>query len=110
MMSDRKNQLLGAGVTACVILLLALAAARADDPIPPNTNGPAKTAPDTTRYEVWITGEVFNRGDLMLFRADKPVQGNSEGNVILLGSTTQTAKVLLPAYMKAAEKHMTLRL
>ena len=65
---------------------------------------------DITKYAVWITGEVFTENDYLLFRADKPVRDNTGGSVVLLGATKATANVLLPCYVKAAERHMTLRL
>jgi hypothetical protein len=68
-------------------------------------------ADELKQYEVWITGDVvFGKNQELLFRADKPVQGNNTGNLVLLGSSRQTMNVLLPMYMKAAEKHMKLRL
>jgi hypothetical protein len=45
-----------------------------------------------------------------MFRTEKPVQGNTTGSVVLLGSTKEQANFLLPAYSKAADKHMKLRL
>ena len=68
-------------------------------------------ADELKKYEVWITGDVLiGKKEQLLFRADKSVQGNNTGNLILLGATRQTMNVLLPMYMKAAEKHMKLRL
>lgn len=60
--------------------------------------------------ELWITGDVFSAHDILFFRADKPVQGNSTGRVVLLGTSKQDAQSILPLLMKAAEKKMTLRL
>lgn len=65
---------------------------------------------DLSRYEVWITGEPIMRGQALMFKCDKPVQGNTTGDLVLLGATKETINVLGPAYMKAAEKHMKLRL
>jgi hypothetical protein len=65
---------------------------------------------EITKYETWITGEVFSEGDTLLFRADRPVQGNTTENVVLLGVKAGLEKALLPAYAKAAEKRATLRL
>jgi hypothetical protein len=63
------------------------------------------------KYEVWITGDVLiGKKDQLLFRTDKAVQGNTTGDLVLLGATKETMNVLLPMYMKAAEKHMKLRL
>ncbi len=54
-------------------------------------------------------GHYFSTSPL-LFRADKAVQNNSTGNVVALGASKDTANVFLPRYMRAAEKHMKLRL
>jgi hypothetical protein len=62
------------------------------------------------KYEVWITGDVFIQNRQLMFRTEKPVQGNTTGSVVLLGSTKEQANFLLPAYSKAADKHMKLRL
>lgn len=71
----------------------------------------AFAADDLKKYDVWITGDVLiDKKDRLLFRANKPVQGNSTGRLVLLGATKQTMNVLLPMYMKAAEKHMKVRL
>jgi len=63
-----------------------------------------------SQYETWITGEVFTQDNLLLFRTDKPVQGDNLGNIVQLGVSRQAAKVLLPMYMKAAENHSKVRL
>ena len=70
----------------------------------------ARGADDLSRYEVWINGDVFIKNDTLMFRADKAVQGNTTSNVVLLGATKDAAKVLLPFYVQAAEKHLKLRL
>ena len=70
---------------------------------------PVSTA-DLSSYEVWITGEVFTQEDKLLFRTDKPVQGNATDNVVLLGVTREAAGVLPSIYARAAEKHAKLRL
>jgi hypothetical protein len=69
-----------------------------------------KLREETAKYETWITGEVFSDGNNLLFRADRPVEGNTMGNVVLLGAQRGLEKVLLPIYFKAAEKRATLRL
>ena len=71
-----------------------------------NTLAADKTSP----REGWITGEVFVRNGVLFFRTDQPVQGNTKGNVVLLGATKQAAATLLPAYRRAAEKHLKLLL
>ena len=65
---------------------------------------------DPAAYAVWITGEVIVEDGALLFRADRPVQGNPMGAVVVLGATRDTVKVLLPMYAAAAEKHVSLRL
>jgi hypothetical protein len=65
---------------------------------------------ETAKYETWITGEVFSERDTLLFRADRPIAGNTTQNVALLGVKLGLEKVLLPIYAKAAEKRLTLRL
>jgi len=65
---------------------------------------------ETAKYETWITGEVFSEGQGILFRADKPIAGNTTGNVVTLGVKRGLENVLLPIYMKAAEVRATLRL
>lgn len=73
-------------------------------------SGSAFSADELKKYEVWITGDVFEQNHQLMFRCDKAVQGNSAGNVVYLGASRQTANVLLPMYMKAAEQHKKLRL
>src|SRR6266480_6256936 len=65
---------------------------------------------ETAKYETWITGEVFSDGNNLLFRADRPIEGNTTQNVVLLGAQRGLENVLLPIYFKAAEKRATLRL
>ena len=65
---------------------------------------------ETVKYETWITGEVFTEKEGFLFRADKPIDGNTTGNVVTLGVRRGLENVLLPMYMKAAEMKATLRL
>jgi hypothetical protein len=68
-------------------------------------------ATDLERYAVWVTGDVINdEKEGLMFRADKPVQGDTTGNLVYLAVTEDTAKVLAPMYHKAAEKHLKLRL
>jgi hypothetical protein len=64
----------------------------------------------TAKYETWITGEVFSEGDTLLFRADRPIAGNTTQNVVLLGVKLGLEKTLLPMYAKASKKRETLRL
>lgn len=60
--------------------------------------------------EVWITGEVFTEDHILFFRADKPVKGNPRGAVVLLGAARDSAGVLFPLYLRAAENNAKLRL
>jgi hypothetical protein len=84
-----------------------------------STNGPGSAAapqtassaqPNPAPYEHWITGEIFSRDGILLFRTDKDVQGDSEKNVVVLGCTRAGMYTLLPLYAKAAEKHLRARL
>ena len=67
-------------------------------------------ADSLSRYETWITGQAFAEKGVLMFRTDKPVQGNTTGKVVLLGASKEAARVLLPAYALALEKHLKLRL
>jgi hypothetical protein len=73
-------------------------------------NACAFAADELKKYEVWITGDVFEQNGHIMFRCDKPVGGNTTGNVVYLGATREGMNVLLPMYMKAAEQHKKLRL
>ncbi len=42
-----------------------------------------------SKYSLWITGDVFTKNGILLFRTDKPVQGNSTGDVVLVGPTKE---------------------
>lgn len=59
---------------------------------------------------VWLSGDVFIENNVLLFRAEKPIEGNTTGDVVLLGTTKAAADLLLPAYEQAAEKGVRLRL
>jgi hypothetical protein len=72
--------------------------------------GQARATDELTKYEVWITGDVFEQNHQLMFRCDKAVGGNTAGNVVYLDATRQAMNVLLPMYMKAAEQHKRLRL
>jgi len=64
----------------------------------------------TVKYETWITGDVFFEKSGILFRAEQPITGNTTGNVVTLGVKRGLENVLLPLYVKAAERRATLRL
>ena len=53
---------------------------------------------------------LLTQNGVLLFRADKPVQGNTGDNVVLLGTAKELTKTMLPMYLRAAEKHVRLRL
>ena len=67
-------------------------------------------AEDLRKYEHWVTGDVLLENGNLLFRADKPVKNNSRGNIVALAAVENGAKVLMPLYQRAAERHMRLRL
>jgi hypothetical protein len=78
----------------------------------PSTPAPAaSTAPDPwAPYEHWVTGDIFIEQSALMFRTDKPVEGNSRKNVVMLGVTRAAGKVLLPIYLRVAELHQKVRL
>jgi hypothetical protein len=85
----------------CLLFLLALGAALAATCV----------ANDLDKYAVWVTGDVINdKKDGLMFRADKPVQGNTTGNLVYLAVSEDLAKTFAPMCYRAAEKHMKLRL
>jgi hypothetical protein len=67
-------------------------------------------ADDFSKYQYWITGEVFEQHGELMFRCDKPVKDNPAGRVVYLGADRAGMKVILPLLMKAAEQHQKLRL
>lgn len=70
----------------------------------------AKSSGDDMPPPQWITGDVFVKDDVLFYRLDKPVKGNPLKDVVLLGTTKETADVLMAPLFKAAEKHLTVRL
>lgn len=72
--------------------------------------GAASRADDLSKYEHWITGDVFEQDHQLMFRCDKTVQGDPAGDVVFLGSTPQVMNVIVPLLSKAAEQHKKLRL
>jgi len=89
---------------AAVLLLFCALVPASDQPSDPKIVGKPGT------NEFWITGDLYIQNKVLFFRADKPIKGNSSGNVTLLGTTKQNAQSVLPILMKAAEKKMKLRL
>lgn len=71
---------------------------------------PTATAAETSTPEVWITGDVFSENEVLLFKADKPIKGNSKGSVVLLGAPRGSAESVMPILLKLAEKKMKARL
>ena len=70
------------------------------------TNAAEKPAPP----ELWITGDVYSENDVLLFKADKPVKGNSKGAVVLLGAPKGSAESVMPILLKLGEKRIKARL
>ena len=66
-------------------------------------------AEDISKYGQWITGDMFTKDDLALFKADKPVQGNKTGDIVLIGPTKDSANIMGPLLMRAAELKVKLR-
>jgi hypothetical protein len=74
--------------------------------------GIAHNAPEADNKSgsgVWITGDAFIHDNVLFFRAEKPIAGNATGEVVLLGAPKPNAN-LLPIFMRAAERHVKLRL
>jgi hypothetical protein len=68
-------------------------------------------AANLEKYAVWVTGDVINDPkEGLMFRADKPVQGNTTGNLVYLAVPQDLSKTFAPMCYRAAEKHMKLRL
>jgi hypothetical protein len=63
------------------------------------------------RHGLWVTGDVINDSQQgLLFRADKPVEGNTMGSLVYLAVPEDLAKTFAPMCYRAAERHMKLRL
>jgi hypothetical protein len=65
---------------------------------------------DITKYAQWITGDMFLRDGILAFRADKPVQGNRTGDVVLVGPTRDGVNTVGPLLVRAAERKLKVRL
>ena len=62
-------------------------------------------------HGLWVTGDVINDAkQSLLFRADKPVEGNTTGSLVYLAVPEDLAKTFGPMCHRAAERHMKLRL
>jgi len=63
------------------------------------------------QHGLWVTGDVVNDAKQgLLFRADKPVEGNITGTLVFLAIPEDLAKTFGPMCYRAAERHMKLRL
>jgi hypothetical protein len=73
---------------------------------------PAIPAGTVSQYEeVWLTGKMIFAGrNGLLFLADQPVEGNRTGRFITVRIAKEARNLLLPIYMKAVERHASLRL
>lgn len=67
-----------------------------------HTSEPAETG-------LWITGDPFIEDQVLFFRADKLVEKNPAGNVILLGAPKDNLEIL-PVLMQVAVKRLKVRL
>jgi len=66
---------------------------------------------ELVKHGVWVTGDVINDPkEGLMFRVDKPVEGNSTGALVYLALTEDLAKSFAPMCLRAAERHMPLRL
>jgi hypothetical protein len=103
-----------AGTIALAILGLApLSADQVSTNAAPPAQGsaPALSAADPwAPYEHWITGDIYSENGVLLFRTDKAVAGDSEGNVVVLGAAKSTAQVLVPLLERCVESHSKIRL
>jgi hypothetical protein len=66
---------------------------------------------ELVKHGVWVTGDVINDPkEGLMFRTDKPVEGNTKGTLVYLGLTEDLATTFAPMCYRAAERHMQLRL
>ena len=65
---------------------------------------------DTEKYAQWITGDMLLWDGVLAFRADKPVQGNRTGDVVLVGPTRGGVNTVGPLLVRAAERKLKVRL
>ena len=65
---------------------------------------------DTGKYAQWITGDMLLWDGILAFRADKRVQGNRTGDVVLVGPTREGVNTMGPLLMRAAERKLKVRL
>jgi hypothetical protein len=64
-----------------------------------------------SKHACWVTGDVINDTQQgLMFRADKPVEGNTTGNLVSLAVSEELAKTFAPMCYRAAERHRKLRL
>jgi hypothetical protein len=63
------------------------------------------------QHGLWVTGDVINDPKQgLLFRADKPVEGNATGSLVYLAVPEDLSKTFAPMCYRAAERHIKLRL
>ena len=65
---------------------------------------------DITKYAQWITGDMLLKDGILAFRADKRVEGNRTGDIVLVGPTKDGANTMGPLLMRSAERHLKVRL
>ena len=65
---------------------------------------------DIEKYAQWITGDMLLWDGVLAFRADKPVQDNRTGDVVLVGPTRDGVNTMGPLLMRAAERKLKVRL
>jgi hypothetical protein len=68
------------------------------------------TDDDITKYAQWITGDMLLKDGVLAFRADKPIQGNRTGDVVLVGPNRDGVNTMGPLLMRAAERRLKVRL
>ena len=73
--------------------------------------GVAYPPSELMQHGLWVTGDVVNDPQQgLLFRADKPVEGNTKESVVYLAIPEDLAKSFGPVCYRAAERDMKLRL
>src|SRR5262249_23190265 len=66
---------------------------------------------ELVKHGVWVTGDVINDPkEGLMFRRDKPVEGNPTQTLVYLALTEDLAETFAPVCYRAAERHMQLRL
>ena len=65
---------------------------------------------DMEKYAQWITGDMLLWNGILVFRADKPVEGNRTKEVVFVGPTRDGVNTTGPLLMRAAERKLKVRL